>query len=384
VNNKKDTVIFFIETLESGGAQKVCLTLAQVMQSHGYSVYILILDESQSSEMAKTFYSYNIPIISLYDETFESSPRFLNKLKYRKYGSKFEQALQKIESNDHQIKLIMTSLIGAYRTCKHSTRSNIYYWLHSPMSFADKLHIKSFQIVVRKLIKLRGLYNNQNIISVSKGISDDLINKCHIKPKSIRSIYNPVDINTIKRLSEKYDPDIPSYDYVICVARICGEKNLSLLIQAFSLLKTKAHLIILGEGDDKHTLDLTDEITRLKLNKKIHLVGFKQNPYPWINQAKALALSSSFEGLPTVLIESLVCNTIPVSTDCPVGPREILLGPFSEFLAKENPKDLANKLNLALSSEISNEEFEAHYKKFTKEAILEEYIKLIKTHVEQN
>ncbi|MBC7573980.1 MAG: glycosyltransferase, partial [Herminiimonas sp.] len=40
--------------------------------------------------------------------------------------------------------------------------------------------------------------------------------------------------------------------------------------------------------------------------------------------ARLLALSSRFEGLPTVLIEALMLGQVIVSTDCPTGPREIL------------------------------------------------------------
>ena len=53
-------------------------------------------------------------------------------------------------------------------------------------------------------------------------------------------------------------------------------------------------------------------------------LGFSSNPYPWIAHAKAIAHSAKFEGLPTVMIESLIIGKLIVATDCPTGPREIL------------------------------------------------------------
>ena len=52
--------------------------------------------------------------------------------------------------------------------------------------------------------------------------------------------------------------------------------------------------------------------------------GFVENPYAYMARAAVFALSSSYEGLPTVLIEALACGCPVVSTDCPSGPREIL------------------------------------------------------------
>ena len=49
-----------------------------------------------------------------------------------------------------------------------------------------------------------------------------------------------------------------------------------------------------------------------------------QNPFPWMANAQIIVHSAKFEGLPTVLIESLMLEKLIVSSDCPTGPREIL------------------------------------------------------------
>jgi glycosyltransferase involved in cell wall biosynthesis len=60
------------------------------------------------------------------------------------------------------------------------------------------------------------------------------------------------------------------------------------------------------------------------LEEDVALPGFVENPYAYLARAQVFALSSIFEGLPTVLIEALALGTPVVATDCRTGPREIL------------------------------------------------------------
>ena len=50
-----------------------------------------------------------------------------------------------------------------------------------------------------------------------------------------------------------------------------------------------------------------------------------KNPFPLIKQADLFILSSKFEGLPNVLLESLVLKKFIISSNCRTGPKEILL-----------------------------------------------------------
>jgi glycosyltransferase involved in cell wall biosynthesis len=77
--------------------------------------------------------------------------------------------------------------------------------------------------------------------------------------------------------------------------------------------------------------------------------GFQSNPYPWMRNADLFAMSSDSEGLPTVLIESLILGTPVVSTDCPTGPSEILTGALARFLCpRDNASALAHLIDQAL------------------------------------
>ncbi len=94
-----------------------------------------------------------------------------------------------------------------------------------------------------------------------------------------------------------------------------------------------------------------------------------------MKNAKLLILSSEREGLPTVLIESLILGTPVVSTDCHSGPNEILTGELSSYLAKVNdPEDLSQKIALALKEYPKIES--SYTDKFCKETVFDNYVSL--------
>ena len=94
-----------------------------------------------------------------------------------------------------------------------------------------------------------------------------------------------------------------------------------------------------------------------------------------------LILASDSEGLPTVLIESLICGTPAVSTDCPCGPSEILVDDLEEFLVpiinvKEEVihRGIATCIDKLVENRILIEE--RHVARFSKESVVQNWITL--------
>ena len=82
-------------------------------------------------------------------------------------------------------------------------------------------------------------------------------------------------------------------------------------------------LILIGKGSEKYKLN--NFINNNQLNKKISLVGYKKNPYKYFQDTDIFVLSSKFEGLPNVLLEAQFFKKFIISSNCPTGPKEILL-----------------------------------------------------------
>ena len=161
-------------------------------------------------------------------------------------------------------------------------------------------------------------------------------------------IYNPLDKNKIIQKSKiksslKFDKRKLN---IINVGRFTDQKDQITLLKAVNLIKDKIRLqlTIVGRGKEKE--NLKNFIKNNNLEGYVRLVNFTDNPYNLINLSDIFILSSIYEGLPNVLLETQVLKKFIISTDCPTGPREILMNGKAGFLFK--PKDYKNLAKLII------------------------------------
>ncbi|HXH50870.1 MAG TPA: glycosyltransferase, partial [Terriglobia bacterium] len=166
------------------------------------------------------------------------------------------------------------------------------------------------------------------IVAISEGVREYLVRERNIPKEKIVTIYNPVDIGRIQKLSQEYvdDPWLRDKDkpVVLWVGRIAAVKGLEYLIGAFArvLREIDARLIIVGEGSEECTIR---DLARQKgLEEHVRFAGFQSNPYRYMSRSSVFAFSSLSEGFGMVLVEAMACGLPIVSADCVAGPNEIL------------------------------------------------------------
>ena len=104
-------------------------------------------------------------------------------------------------------------------------------------------------------------------------------------------------------------------------------------------------------GDGKLKNKFQSYIEENDLQKSVKLLSWSDNPFPLIKQTHLFILTSKFEGLPNVLLESLVLKKFIISSDCRTGPKEILLNGKGGLLFKVGDhKELANKIRYYLKN----------------------------------
>ena len=140
-------------------------------------------------------------------------------------------------------------------------------------------------------------------------------------------IYNPLNLGEIKKKSKEKIKNLYSKNTlkILNIGRYTDQKDQITLLKALKLLGPNFdyEAIIVGKGILKKKLEKF--IRENKLEKKVKLLNFFDNPYPIIKQCDLFILTSKYEGLPNVLLESIALKKFVISTNCPTGPREILL-----------------------------------------------------------
>lgn len=184
----------------------------------------------------------------------------------------------------------------------------------------------------RRTARYRALYGARPLVAVSQGVANDLRTEFGIDPERVTVIANPFDFAAIRALAAAPCPDRPREPYVLHVGRYAAQKRHDLLLAAFAQADLPQQLVLLTPPDAR----LTALITQHGLQRRVAIADFQANPYPWMASAEMLVLCSDHEGLPNVLIEALACGTRVVSTDCPSGPREILVGELAQGLVPCN------------------------------------------------
>lgn len=220
------------------------------------------------------------------------------------------------------------------------------------------------------------------IISVSNHVADDLSAVCGLPRDRITTIYNPVVNEQLRSQSMVplqhpwFAPNSPPV--ILGVGRLTQQKDFPTLIRAFARLRARrsARLIILGEGKQRSFLEqLVDE---LDLRPDVELPGFVDNPFQFMANASALALSSEYEGLPGVVIQALACGCPVVSTDCPGGSAEILSdGEYGPLVPVGDDRALCEALEGVLDNPLERQVLIRRAEEFSVDYAAEQYLKVL-------
>jgi glycosyltransferase involved in cell wall biosynthesis len=194
------------------------------------------------------------------------------------------------------------------------------------------------------------------------------------------AIYNIIDdaASRQRMLEPVTEPwlNYKSLPVVIAAGALAEWKGYGDLIAAFAMIRTKARLIILGEGPLRPELE--KQISDLKLQDCVKLPGSTTNPLAHFSRSDVYVLSSRVEGLPNVLVEAMMCGCTPVSTDCPTGPREILdSGRIGNLVPVGDRAAMAEAIDYALANPVDHELLAEAIRPFAETAVIDRHFALL-------
>ena len=203
--------------------------------------------------------------------------------------------------------------------------------LNSPIKSSKKIvwiHNDLSNIPAYTDERLRSFFKFDQILVISEKINRLFLDLAitEAEKKKVVRIYNPIDVHEIKSLAaEKCDiKKAENQPTFVSIGTVFPQKGFDRLLRAHKRLLDEGfpHQVwIVGDGYDFPTIKkLVDD---LKVNDTAHLIGFKENPYPYFVLADYYILSSRYEGYPTVLFEAMVLEKPIIATDVS-GVREML------------------------------------------------------------
>lgn len=346
--------LFFLDAFAGGGAEKVCLNLAEELFNLGI--------ESDFVTVFNTESSYDIPDYIHIFSLGLNNP-FLTRFSLIKWVPRINQFIL-----GKEYVLITAHLQTAqYLASLTRVRKNVLYVMHGSQHLNHRYNSWCYKMGFRWLMR------NKKIITVSLGLQNELVNEYDIDIENIKTIYNPCILGKCEKECKSISPHIRPY--FLFMGRLEDVKNPLLALELFykGAFYEKYDLLYLGDGSLKDIL--YKKINDYNLIDHVFLIGFQKNVNKWLMNASLLISCSKQEGFPMGLVEALVWKIPVVALDCPYGPREILIDELDKYLISPKEK-LENSISIIMSAlECYPEITKKYYVRFDGKFIVQMYLR---------
>ena len=278
-------IVLLVTSLRIGGAELFAIKQANYFSSLGVEVTLISLTAPMQDALSKI--EPNVRVLS-----FDFKASFVVNL------FRLQRAISLIDPDIVHAHMIHANLIGRFQKffCRDSWR--LFLTAHSE----DEGNLS----MLYRFNRVEDAF-----FHVSPGGLDQSVKKGYCLPQN--AFWLPNCTSVVKQIRNSQSEPSP---YFLWIGRMEAVKRLDLLVLAFKkFLELRpgigVRLKLVGDGSEyKKVLELVEHAG---LKDKIDLVGFKERPEFYFDNAIATVLVSRREGFPSVLLES-VQHRVPVLT----------------------------------------------------------------------
>lgn len=359
------TITFIVTSLVGGGAEGVCVELANGLAQRGWQVELVILNLDEAVYYDHLSDQVNLVVLGVK----RARHSFIKLAQYLRQNKPKQIVIFKYE---------MTLILAILRIL---------------MRFKTRLIARNMNTLSQKQKQQSGWWHNYVVWPLFKLAYqqvDCIINQCHgmqndlltVYPglaDKLKVIYNPVN-HSIEHCAQQIDwSQVDKQNYILCVGRLASQKAFHYAIQVFAQVAEhfpELRLKIVGQGGLKDSLK--SEAISNDVSDKVDFEGFQGELIPYYRQARATLLTSLFEGFPNVLVESISLGTPVVAFDCPSGPREIVQNGVNGILADYlSVDDCSDKLAQLLQNPLPPKQVSQSLMHLKRANILDQWEKLL-------
>lgn len=363
--NKKITLL--ISSLVGGGAEGVCVNVANGLADRGWNVDLLVLNTNNAAYLDRVSQKVNLVVLGV----SRARNSLLQILRYIKQNKP-----EKILVFNYEMAVITIILRSLFR-------------------FKTKIIARNINTFSKNISQRDSVWRHyvvKPLIERFYGKCDHIINQCHAMRKDLISvfpyledrssvIYNPI-AKHVEEYAEAYNlSKVDKQDYLLCVGRLEKQKAFHYAIEGFACVADdypNLRLKIVGQGSLIQSLE--QYARDFGVADRVDFEGFQSNILPYYLYAKATILTSLYEGFPNVLLESIALGTPIISFNCPSGPNEIVCDNKNGLIVDEGNVKLLSESIKTLLNNLENfnvKNVQETSTRFSRENILNEWEKLL-------
>jgi glycosyltransferase involved in cell wall biosynthesis len=305
------------------GAERALLELAGYLGDHGWESHVVALEGRGAGELTERAASRGLAA-----EAFVSAGRLgllPMVVRLRSLLRRHPRAI--VHSHGYKPDILLAWLgapgrVGCLATC------------HNWISDTRKLQLL-------EALDKHALRQFHHVVAVSPAIADELMSS-GVPADRVSVVDNGVSIPQAEegaRARVRAEFDIPAGARLILhIGRLARSKRIDLLLQAVARLPDamQAQVILAGEGD-QHAF-LSEQVGRHRLERRVHLCGYRSDVGRLLTAADLMVLSSEREGLPIVILEAMATRC-PIVTTCVGSIPSVLTDGLDAWVVRPNDAD---------------------------------------------
>ena len=257
-----------------------------------------------------------------------------------------------------------------YKFCKKNRFDVVICHRFKPVSYILELNrLLNFKLCIgishgfgeykrvgRRLFARLMINNAWRFVGVSDAVRNYLVGlNCGFSKTNTSAIPNAIDIEQLtisqhSRIEARKYLGLPSNALLIgAIGRLVPVKGHVYLIRAFAKITSEfpnAHVAIIGEGRERETLQ--NEVKRLGIAEKVHLLGWKTRAMQYVRAFDIWAMPSLMEGFGLALLEGMSGKLPIVASDIP-AMKSMILGAGGIAILPKDSDSLAKGLATYLS-----------------------------------
>ena len=345
----KVSVLFIIDSLSCGGAEKSLISLLPLLDYSTINVDLMMVNKGGVFEeyVPKQVHVVDFPNSKgLWSDICLAGFRIFRRLFPKRHGAELRwQAMSSTYprlDKTYDVAIAYQQGFPTYFLSEKVTALKKIAWVNTDLEKAGY-----------RAVFNRSFYDKMDkVVPVSDRLCEMLKMSNYVNGYKLSTVFDILNVDLIKKMShETVQVQKDSNDLIfVTVGRMVALKGYDLAVEAAKILKKKGMSFtwyFVGDGEIRSVIERM--ISDYGLEKFIVLIGMTPNPYPYMAMADIYVQTSKFEGFGLTLNEARILNKPVISTNFPVVYNQIRDGE-NGLICEMTPESIAAKIMLLASN----------------------------------